>query len=244
MLLHVKIWLMFIKWFNIVRLRNVCLISIVLTKSFNLIPMSSKKSTEFFQSVRIFPTMFVRIFEKVIWEHWSLYTSHNIADFSHLWFCEKLDEKLVLSSSLTFRENTNHLARMAYARWEKWLVRRITKCHLYTSRFSRLANIFWHFRHFDIKCIAGFKLPIHLSFLTFWHVRALFRELFHEIANESLYISHNIADFVQPWFCEKLYKCTNSAPLRRFVKIPITRRERRNADWEKWLARQFTKCHP
>ncbi len=29
----------------------------------------SKISTEFFQSVRIFPTVFVRIFEKVIWEH-------------------------------------------------------------------------------------------------------------------------------------------------------------------------------
>ncbi len=59
---------MFIKWFDIVRLRNVCLISIVLTKFFNLIPML-KKSTEFFQSVRIFPTIFVWIFEKVIWEH-------------------------------------------------------------------------------------------------------------------------------------------------------------------------------
>ncbi len=43
---------MFIKQFNI-RLRNLCLISILLAKSFNLIPML-KKSTEFFQSVRIF----------------------------------------------------------------------------------------------------------------------------------------------------------------------------------------------
>ncbi len=50
-------------------MRNVCLISIVLPKSFNLIPMS-KKSTEFFQSIGIFPAVFVRIFEKVIWEHW------------------------------------------------------------------------------------------------------------------------------------------------------------------------------
>ncbi len=33
---------MFIKQFDIVRLRNVCLISIVLAKSFNLIPMSKK----------------------------------------------------------------------------------------------------------------------------------------------------------------------------------------------------------
>ncbi len=60
---------MFIKQFDIVRLRNVWLISIVLTKSFNLIPMP-KKSMEFVQSARIFPTVFVRIFEKVIWEHW------------------------------------------------------------------------------------------------------------------------------------------------------------------------------
>ncbi len=35
-------------------------------------PMS-KKSTEFFQSVRIFATVFVRIFEKAIWEHWPGY---------------------------------------------------------------------------------------------------------------------------------------------------------------------------
>ncbi len=43
----------------------------------------------------------------------SLYTSHNIANFVYLWFCEKLDEKLAISSSVTFYENTNHLARMA-----------------------------------------------------------------------------------------------------------------------------------
>ncbi len=49
--------------------KYVCFISIIFTKSFNLIPMS-KKSTEFFQSVRFFPPVFVRIFEKVIWEHW------------------------------------------------------------------------------------------------------------------------------------------------------------------------------
>ncbi len=41
-----------------------------------------------------------------------------------------------------------------------------------------------------------FKLAIHLSFLVFRHVRALFRELFREIVNQSLYTSHNIADFV------------------------------------------------
>ncbi len=50
--------------------------SIVLTKSFNLIPML-KKSTEFFQSLRIFSAVFVQIFEKVIWEHWLLHTYFN-----------------------------------------------------------------------------------------------------------------------------------------------------------------------
>ncbi len=34
-----------------------------------LLLRSRVKSTEFFQSVRIFPAVFVRIFEKVIWEH-------------------------------------------------------------------------------------------------------------------------------------------------------------------------------
>ncbi len=48
---------------------NVYLISIVFTKFFDLIPMS-KKSTEFFQFVRIFPAVFAQIFGKVIWEHW------------------------------------------------------------------------------------------------------------------------------------------------------------------------------
>ncbi len=61
-------------------MRNLCLISIVLAKSFNLIPML-KKSTEFFQSVQIFPTVFVRIFEKVIWEHW-LSLARAAANFS------------------------------------------------------------------------------------------------------------------------------------------------------------------
>ncbi len=37
------------------------------------------------------------------------------------------------------------------ARWEKWLARWFTKCHLYTYRFSHFANIFSH------KCIAGLR---------------------------------------------------------------------------------------
>ncbi len=43
------------------------------------------------------------------------------------------------------------------ARWEKWLVRRFTKCHPYTSRFSCFANIFLRSRQFDDKCIAGLR---------------------------------------------------------------------------------------
>ncbi len=80
---------MFIKQSDIVRLRNVCLISIVLTKSFNLIP-TSKKSTEFFQSVRIFPAVFVQIFEKVIWEHCCqrvLVLVPVVLQRSRLWHC-------------------------------------------------------------------------------------------------------------------------------------------------------------
>ncbi len=84
----------------------------------------------------------------------SLYTSHNIADFVHPWFCEKLDEKFVLLSSLTFHEST--WRERQNARREKWLARWFTKCHLYTSRFYRFADIFSHSRQFDDKCIACF----------------------------------------------------------------------------------------
>ncbi len=58
-------------------------------------------------------------------------------------------------------------------------------------------------RPFPIFLYAS-KLAIYLSVLKFWNVRALFCELFREIANQSLYTSHNIADFVHLWFCKKL----------------------------------------
>ncbi len=76
----------------------------------------------------------------------------------------------------------------------------------------------------------------------FRHVCALFCELLREIVNQSLYTSHSITDFVHLWFCKKLEKLSLS-PLWRFVKIPTVWRERRNARWEKWLARWFTKCY-
>ncbi len=114
----------------------------------------------------------------------SLYTSHNITDFVHLWFCEKLDEKLVLLSSLTFRENTDCLARTAKrgnVRWEEWLMRPFRKCHLYTSRF---ANIFSRYHQFDDKCIAGFShtetYALH-EYVLYWNIHP-FR-----------------VDFMKPW---------------------------------------------
>ncbi len=70
------------------------------------------------------------------------------------------------------------------------------------------------------KCIASLKLAIHLSFLAFWHVCALFRE----IANQWLYTSHNIVNFVHLWFSEKLAVlsslmfCVNTDCLERTAK--------------------------
>ncbi len=71
------------------------------------------------------------------------------------------------------------------------------------------------------------KLAIHLSFLAFWHIRALFRE----IANQSLYTFHNIADFGHLWFYEKLDKkhalsssltfCENTDRLARMAKCEM-----------------------
>ncbi len=49
------------------------------------------------------------------------------------------------------------------ARWQKWLVRRFTKCYLYTSRFSHFANIFSHSCQFDDKCIASWLYRCRLS---------------------------------------------------------------------------------
>ncbi len=71
----------------------------------------------------------------------------------------------------------------------------------------------------DATCRTN-ELATHLSFLTFWHVRALFCELFRKITNKSLYTSHNIANFVHFWFCEKLDKNLSLSPLWCFVKIP------------------------
>ncbi len=63
MLLHLKMRLMFIKQFSIVRLRNVCLISVILVKSFNLIPMS-KKVRNFFRLYEFFLQRLYRFLRK------------------------------------------------------------------------------------------------------------------------------------------------------------------------------------
>ncbi len=96
----------------------------------------------------------------------------------------------------------------------------------------------------SVMChVTNVKLAIHLSFLTFRHVRALFCELFRKIANQSLYTSHNITDFVHLWFFEKFDEKLSLSPLWHFVKILTVWRKWRNERWEKWLARWFMKCH-
>ncbi len=72
---------------------------------------------------------------------------------------------------------------------------------------------------------------IHVLFLAFRHVRALFHELFHEIANQSLYTSHNIVVFIHLWFYKKLDEklaistsltvCKNTDHLARTTKCEI-----------------------
>ncbi len=57
-----------------------------------------------------------------------------------------------------FTEIPNAWREQRNARWEKWLARRFTKCHLHTSHFSRFADIFSHSRQFDDKCIVSFAV--------------------------------------------------------------------------------------
>ncbi len=92
------------------------------------------------------------LFHKIV--NQSLYTSYNITNFIHLWFCDKLDEKLVISSSLTFHENIDRLARTL--KREMWKMIGKMVCEM-TSRF---VNIFSHSLQFDNKYIAGFRLVL------------------------------------------------------------------------------------
>ncbi len=80
----------------------------------------------------------------------SLYSFHNITDFCHLWFCEKLDEKLALSSSLTFRKNTDHLARTEKCEMRKMIgemVYEMPSIHFsflsFCQHFFAFSSIWW-----------------------------------------------------------------------------------------------------
>ncbi len=107
----------------------------------------------------------------------SLYTSHNITNFIHLWFCEKPDKKLAVSSSLTFRENTDHLGRRAKCTMRKMIGETVYKM---PSIYFSFRQQFSHSHQFDDKCIAGLKLDIHFSYFVF---HECFRETDHEIRN-------------------------------------------------------------
>ncbi len=129
-----------------------------------------------------------------------LYTSHNILDFVHFWFCEKLDEKLAVSSSLTFHENTDCLARMAKREMRKMIGETFYKmpsthflCLSFCQHFFAFSSIWrevyswlytYRFLHFDMF--------VHYFVNYFVRLRT------------NQYILLTILDFVHLWFCEKL----------------------------------------
>ncbi len=93
--------------------------------------------------------MFVHYFVRLWTSHYTLFTmfifdsARNLMRnllYRPLWHYVKIP--------IAWREWRN-------AKWEKWLLRRFTKCHLHTFRFSRFTNIFLRSRQFDDKCIAG-----------------------------------------------------------------------------------------
>ncbi len=87
-------------------------------------------------------------------------------DFGYLWFCEKLDEKLALLSSLTFRERRN-------AKWEKWSL--ILQETWRETCLIVLFDISWKYRssgeNGEMRKMVGkmvYKMPsVHFSFLSF-----------------------------------------------------------------------------
>ncbi len=87
------------------------------------------------------------------------------------------------------------------------------------------------------------KLAIHFSFLAFWHARTLFHELFGGLqTNHYTLLTISSISFILD-STRNLMRNLSYCPLKRFMKVPITWREWRNARWEKWLARRITKCH-
>ncbi len=92
---------------------------------------------------------------------------------------------------------------------EKWEVYRWHFVHRLANHFSHLAFSprDRYFHETSKRMIWQFSSSFsqkHLSFLVFRQVCALFCELFREIANQSIYNSHNITDLVHLRFCKKL----------------------------------------
>ncbi len=96
--------------------------------------------------------MFVHYFVRLRTNHYTLLTISRILfifdsarnlmrnlPYHLLWYFVKI--------LITWRKGQN-------VRWEKWLARWFTKCHLYTFRFSHFAKIFSRSHQFDDKCIA------------------------------------------------------------------------------------------
>ncbi len=99
--------------------------------------------------------MFVHYFVRLWTNHYTLLTISPIS--------------FIFDSARNLMRNLLYHPLWKYrnARWEKWLAKRFTKCHLYTSRFSRFANIFSRSRQFDDKCIASLRPAIHFSYFAF-----------------------------------------------------------------------------
>ncbi len=106
----------------------------------------------------------------------SLYTSHSITYFVHLWFCEKLAEKLVVLSSLTFCENTDRLARMAKCEMRKMIGEMVYEMlsisWLYTYRFSHFGMFVHNFVNYFVKLRTNHYTLFTISpisVISLWH---------------------------------------------------------------------------
>ncbi len=124
--------------------------------------------------------MFLHYFERLRTNHYTLLIISLISFI--------FDSVKNLTRNLPFRPLW-HFVKIPIAwrewwntRWEKWLTRRFTKCHLYTSHFSSFANIILRSRQFDDKCIAGLRITIinliHKTFLSGWYTVIALSSLF------------------------------------------------------------------
>ncbi len=72
--------------------------------------------------------MFVHYFMRLRTNHFTLLT--NIADFVHLWSARNLMRNLSYHPLWRFMKISIARQERRNVRWEKWLARRFTKCHL------------------------------------------------------------------------------------------------------------------